>query len=84
MEKTKFQFYVPYWQRQVVIARGSFYCEIEAASKEEALETFQAHYEDGYTNIMSIYIDAQENDLEMDENYNYNIDLNEVKWVEKE
>jgi hypothetical protein len=80
MEKTKYKFTVPYEKRQIVRTKGTFFCEINASSKKEALEIFESNYKKGWIENKDIFIHAKDFDPEYDDYLEYFIDIHELNW----
>jgi len=75
-----FKFQVPYNQRQIIIVHGVIDCEIEADSKEEALQIFRENSYCDNCLVDGRRIVASEEELDVDEAADKVFDEEDIKW----
>jgi hypothetical protein len=75
-----FKFQVPYNQRQIIIVGGVIDCEIEADSKEEALQIFRENSYCDNCLVDGRRIVASEEELDVDEAADKVFDEEDIKW----
>jgi hypothetical protein len=76
---TTFSFNVPYTQRQIVLRHGTFVCEIQADSLEEAISILQQNSTLGDTQEEGLYISIAEGDTELQESNQHDLDLGNLR-----
>jgi hypothetical protein len=75
-----FKFKVPYSQRQIIIADGVIDCEIEADSKEQALQIFRENSYCDNCLVDGRRIVASEDELEVVQADDKVFDEKEITW----
>jgi len=76
---TTFSFNVPYTQRQIVLRHGTFVCEIQADSLEEAISILQQNSDLGDIQEEGLYISIAEGETELQESSQHNLDLGNLR-----